>query len=161
VSAKRLQLTEVPSVEAGMRIRRPPPEVFRAFIDPDVTTRFWFTRSSGKLIPGETVQWEWEPLDASATVAVKEIDEDRRIVFTWGDDKPVTVEMQFTPTVGDATWVRVIETGHHGNADEIVARVIDSTAGFYQVLCALKALLEHDVVLTVVEDHVPPRWIDR
>ncbi|MEV1167923.1 hypothetical protein [Nonomuraea sp. NPDC049784] len=35
-----------------MLIRRPPAEVFQAFADPDVTTRFWFTKSTGKLTPG-------------------------------------------------------------------------------------------------------------
>ena len=35
-----------------------------------------------------------------------------------------------------------------------MGKVVDSTGGFTMVLCALKALLEHDVVLTVVLDHV-------
>jgi hypothetical protein len=34
-----------------MLIRRPVEEVFNAFVDPTVTTRFWFSRSSGQLAP--------------------------------------------------------------------------------------------------------------
>jgi predicted rRNA methylase YqxC with S4 and FtsJ domains len=36
----------------------------------------------------------------------------------------------------------------------MVAHAVDSTGGFTQVLCALKALLEHDVGLNVVHDHL-------
>jgi len=38
-------------MNTGMLIRRPVAEVFEAFIDPDITTQFWFTRSSGRLEP--------------------------------------------------------------------------------------------------------------
>jgi hypothetical protein len=63
-STHTIQLTQIPPVRVGMRIRRPPSEVFRAFSDP--------------------------------------------------------------------------------------------TGGFTNVLCALKALLEHGVELNVVLDHTPP-----
>jgi hypothetical protein len=65
---------------------------------------------------------------------------------------PTTVELRFFPR-GGSTFVRVTETGFSGDGDEIVARVAESTAGFTKVLCAVKALLEHGVVLTVVPDH--------
>jgi uncharacterized protein YndB with AHSA1/START domain len=35
------------SAKAEMLIRRPVAEVFEAFVDPAVTTRFWFTKSEG------------------------------------------------------------------------------------------------------------------
>ena len=38
---------------------------------------------------------------------------------------------------------------------EVAARAADSTGGFTFMVCALKALLEHDVVLTVVLDAHP------
>jgi uncharacterized protein YndB with AHSA1/START domain len=42
--------------EAAILIRRPAAEVFNAFMDPAVTTKFWFTKSSGKLDKGKTVE---------------------------------------------------------------------------------------------------------
>jgi hypothetical protein len=59
------------------------------------------------------------------------------------------------PWAADATYVQVTETGLSGNGDEIVTHVADSTGGFTMVLCALKALLEHNIVLTVVLDKHP------
>ena len=149
-----LQLTHMPSVKVGMLIRRPPAELFRAFADPAVTTRFWFTKSTGAMTPGADIRWDWETYGVSARVRVKEVDEDSRILFEW-NDPPTTVELRFVPWENDTTYVRVTETGLSGDGDEVVARAADSTAGFTTVLCALKALLEHDLVLTVVEDHHP------
>jgi uncharacterized protein YndB with AHSA1/START domain len=44
--------------KAEMLIRRPVSEVFEAFIDPDITSKFWFTGSSGRLVQGERVHWD-------------------------------------------------------------------------------------------------------
>ncbi len=150
-----LKLTSVPTVNAGMLIRRPPAAVFQACVDPAITTRFWFTKSSGRLEPEAEVQWDWEMYGASATVWVKEFEQDRRIVFDWGSpDSTTTVEFRFIP-FRDDTYVQVTESGFRGTGDEVLARVADSTGGFTMTLSAAKALLEHDVVLTVVLDKAP------
>lgn len=47
-------------VQAQMLIRKPIQEVFEAFINPEITTNFWFTKSTGKLEEGKTITWEWE-----------------------------------------------------------------------------------------------------
>ena len=52
-----LRLTKVPIVKTGMLIRKPVADVFEAFVDPDVTTKFWFTKSSGRLEAGKQVRW--------------------------------------------------------------------------------------------------------
>jgi uncharacterized protein YndB with AHSA1/START domain len=154
--ANSLQLTKIPSVNVGMLIHRPPGEVFRALVDPDITTRFWFTKSTGKLAPGAHVRWDWEMYGVSADVAVKGVEESRRILFDWGDDdESTTVEFRFTPWEGDATFVEVTETGLTGDGDAIAARLAGSTGGFSLALSALKAYLEHDIVLTVVADRFP------
>jgi uncharacterized protein YndB with AHSA1/START domain len=45
-------LTRTPVAKAEMLIRKPVAEVFEAFIDPAITTKFWFTKGSGRLEPG-------------------------------------------------------------------------------------------------------------
>jgi uncharacterized protein YndB with AHSA1/START domain len=161
MSNDNLQLSQIPTVKVGMLIRRPPAEVFQAFVDPAVTTRFWFTKSSGKLTPGARVQWDWEMFGVSDQVLVKEVEDNRRILIEWGDgDGSTTVEFRFIPWREEATYVQITESGLRGDGDELVSRVAGSTGGFYQVLCALKALLEHDVVLTVIRDHAPPEGLN-
>ncbi|MET9248188.1 SRPBCC family protein [Nonomuraea sp. NPDC003709] len=150
-----LTLTKLPDVQTAMLIRRPPAEVFRAFADPEVTTRFWFTKSTGRMTTGARLQWTWEMYGVSTNVLVKEVEEGSRILFQWNDDHPLTVEFRFTPYGQDATFVEVTESGLAGSGDEIVAHVADSTGGFTIVLCAAKALLEQNIELNAVRDRHP------
>ena len=68
------QLTKAPVSNTGMLIRKPVAEVFEAFIDPAITSKFWFTKGSGRLEPGKQVQWDWEMYDVSAQVEVKAVE---------------------------------------------------------------------------------------
>ena len=152
-----MRVEHEPSTEVDLLIRRPVDEVFQAFVDPEITTRFWFTKSSGKLEPGADVRWEWKMYDVSATVRVKEFEENSRILIEWDPDslEEIECEWRFFSGEDDTTLVRITETGYKGSGDEIVARAIDSHVGFAFVLAALKALLEHDVELTIVADSHP------
>jgi len=87
---KNLQLTQAPTVEVGMLIRKSVAEVFQAFIDPEITTKFWFTKSSGRLEVGKQVTWTWEMYNLSAPANVKEIEENKRILVEWGHPGEVT-----------------------------------------------------------------------
>src|SRR5919198_1572496 len=102
---EKLQLTRVPITETGMLIRKPVAEVFDAFIDPDITTKFWFTKSSGKLEAGKQVQWDWEMYDISIPVTAKTIEPNKRIVIEWpGYGSPTIVEWQFVPHTNGTTF---------------------------------------------------------
>ena len=153
-----LELTSVPSVKVGMLIRRPPAEPFQAIVDPAVTSKIWYTKSSGKMTPGAQLTWEWEMYGVSSQVCVQEVEADRRVRFTWSGytpEHPTTVEFCFLPMPGDTTYVQVTETGFTGTGDELVRYVADSTGGFTFLVSALKALLEHDIVLGLVPDAHP------
>jgi uncharacterized protein YndB with AHSA1/START domain len=151
-----LQLTQAPVMKTGMLIRRPVAEVFEAFVNPGITTQFWFTRSSGRLEPGAQVEWTWEMYDVSAAVTVKAIEPHRRILIEWpGYSGLATVEWLFTPHADDTTFVSISETGFRGDGDSLVQQVAASTQGFTLVLAGLKALLEHHVRLNLVADRYP------
>ena len=74
-----LQLTQVPVSKTGMLIRRTVANVFEAFINPEFTTKFWFTKSSGRLETGRQIRWEWEMYNASTQVTAKTIEAGKRI----------------------------------------------------------------------------------
>ena len=151
-----LQLKQVPIMKTGMLIRRPVAEVFEAFINPDVTTRFWFTKGSDRLEEGKQVQWEWEMYGISIPVTVKTIEPNQRIVIAWpGYSALTTVEWTFATQEDETTFVRVTESGFTGDGDELVKQVADSTQGFTLVLAGLKAFLEHNIRLNLVEDRYP------
>jgi len=141
-----------------MLIRRPPHDVFEALADPKNTTRFWYTKSSGRMTEGADLVWKWEMYGATGHVRVVKVERDQLIQFFWdGYDpsKPTTVEFIFSPHENDTTYLVITETGFSGDADTMVARALESTAGFTFLLSSLKAALEHDITLRVVLDAHP------
>jgi uncharacterized protein YndB with AHSA1/START domain len=150
------QLTQAPVMKTGMLIRRPIAEVFEAFVDPAITTQFWFTRSSGRLEAGKQVLWEWDMYNVSAEVTGKVVEPNKRIVIEWPGYRGLTsVEWRFVPHADDTTFVSITEAGFTGDGDDLVSQVTASTQGFSLVLAGLKALLEHDVRLNLVADRYP------
>jgi uncharacterized protein YndB with AHSA1/START domain len=151
-----LPFKQPPVAKTGMLVRKPVAEVFAAFIDPEVTTRFWFTKSSGRLEAGKQVKWEWEMYDASTQVTVKAIEPNRRIVIEWdGYSGRTAVEWKFASQKDGTTFVSITESGWTGDADELLRYVCDSTGGFTWTLAGLKALLEHGIRLNLVADRFP------
>ena len=150
------KLTQAPVMKTGMLIRKPAADVFEAFVNPEITTQFWFTKGSGRLEAGRQVQWEWEMYGISIPVTAKTIEPNRRIVIEWpGYSGLSTVEWTFEPLEDGTTFVRIREEGFTGDGDSLVKQVTDSTQGFSLVLAGAKALLEHNVRLNLVADRFP------
>lgn len=150
------QLTQAPVAKAEMLIRKPVAEVFQAFIDPAITTKFWFTKSSGKLEAGKQILWEWEMYNASSQVNVKKIEPNKRILIEWsGYGVPNMVEWVFTDRADDTTFVSITNSGFAADGDAVVRQAIGSTEAFTLVLAGLKALLEHNISLNLVLDRFP------
>lgn len=151
-----LTLSKVPVAKAEMLIRKPVAEVFEAFVDPAVTSKFWFTRGSGRLEPGKQVLWDWEMYGFSMQVAAKAIEPNRRILVEWSADGSVSsIEWVFTLREDGTTFVSITNSGFSGEGDELVQQVVAGTEGFAFVLAGAKALLEHNVRLNLVPDRFP------
>ena len=135
-------------------IRRPVTQVFDAFVNPDVITKFWFNRTSGPLVADGSVTWYWDLYEASSTVRVLALEQDKRIYIEWDVDSenPSQVEWTFEDRGADGTYVSVAHSGFDSNTDDVIDRVVDSTGGFALVLAAAKAYLEHGVALNIVAD---------
>jgi uncharacterized protein YndB with AHSA1/START domain len=151
-----MNINTIPVVETAMLIRRPVAEVFEAFADPAITSRFWFTRGSDRLEPGRTVRWDWEMYGHSVEVKVKAVEPKRRILIEWeGEPDPTTVEWEFASREDGTTFVTVTNSGFGGDGDAKVHQALDSMGGFTIVLCGAKALLEHNVSLNLIADRYP------
>ena len=145
---------EIPVVETQMLIRKPVSQVFQAFIDPKITTNFWFTKSSGPLEMGKTITWTWEMYGVSATVLVKDIVPNKKISTEWGD--PATqVVYEFTALTEETTYVIIKHFGFKEVGDKLIQVIKDSTGGFTTVLDGLKAYLEFNIKLNLIGDKFP------
>lgn len=149
-----MALKQRPVVRQQMLIRKPVSEVYEAFVDPAITTKFWFTRSSGRLEPGANVTWEWEMYGAVAPVSVKAMETNARILIEWHDPAH-PVEFSFDGRDDGTTLVAINVSGFHGDDEAVVPMAMDSMGGFTFLLAAAKAWLEHGIELNVVADHHP------
>lgn len=93
-------------IETQMLIRKPVAEVFNAFIDPEITSKFWFTSSTGHLIENRTVDWYWEKYEVTRSVYVEQLIHNELIQFTWGEPKS-TVDFIFEKLTEQETYLRI------------------------------------------------------
>ena len=142
--------------KAEMLIRKPVSEVFEAFVNPEITSKFWFTKGSGKLQEDEKTEWSWEMYGFSLSVKTHVLHENKKIVIEWGDpDESTLVEWIFTPINGNETFVSITNSGFKGDHEKIMDQVRNSTEGFTLVLAGAKAYLEHHILLNLVLDRFP------
>lgn len=144
-----------PVVTCQMMIRKPVSEVFQAFVDPRITTKFWYTKSSGPLTLNQKVTWEWEMYGVSDTISVVELIPNKKIKFEW-DNPPTTVAIEFSVLSDEATYVVIKNDGFHQSGEELITALINNTGGFTTVLDGLKAYLEFGIELNLIKDKFPP-----
>ena len=151
-----MRIEHVPFAKAEMLIRKPVEEVFEAFVSPEITTKFWFTKSSGRLDRNQQVEWTWEMYKHTVPVRIRSVKPNTKIIIEWGNyEETTTVEWTFKSLGETGTFVSIVNSGFKGDSDAIIAQVRDSTEGFTLVLAGLKALLEHDIRLNLVGDRFP------
>lgn len=149
-----MQNTAPVIVEAQMLIRKPVADVFEAFINPEITTKFWFTKSSGRLKQDAKVRWDWEMYGVGDEVIVREFEENYRILIEWASDS-TRVEWNFEPRGDSATLVKISNSGFPSTADNILEQAVDAKGGYTIVLAGLKAWLEHGIPLNLIQDQYP------
>lgn len=131
-----------------MLIRRPPGEIFAAFVNPTMLRKFWLHDASGPLAPGARVRWTFMVPGAEDNVVVRRFEAPQLLAFDWSDG--VHVEMSFEALEIDATRVRVAVSGFGG--DDLLQQAANLAEGFSIVLCDLKTLLESGTSTGLVKD---------
>jgi uncharacterized protein YndB with AHSA1/START domain len=154
-----MKLDKTTRAETAMLIRRPVGEVFEAFVNPEITTKFWYTDSTGPLEKGKEVEWTWKMYNVTAVVYVKELIPDETIIIEWGaKGAPRSrVLWTFEPLDERATFVSIIMDGFAGDEEAVFSSLIGSVGGFCWVLAGGKAWLEHQIRLNVIRDRFPNR----
>ena len=146
--------TKRPMVECQMMIRKPISEVFQAFVDPKITTKFWFTKSSGRLEKDKTVTWEWEMYDVADEIKVVGLVPNEKITIEW-DNPTTTVDFEFSELSEETTYVIIKNYGFHQTGDDLIEAIKNNSGGFTTVLDGLKAYLEFGIELNLVKDKFP------
>jgi len=150
-----------PIAKAQLLIRKPVAQVFEALVDPAITSRFWFSKGSGRLETGKRIRWDWEMYGVHTEADVKAVETNKRILIEWnGPENPSSVEWTFEDKGNNSTFVVVKNWGFMGDTDKIMAEAIDSTGGFTFLIAALKVFLEHGIEPNFVIDHAPDALVN-
>ena len=149
-------MMETKKIETQLLIRKSPETVFNAFIDPEITTQFWFTKSSGKLEEGKTVIWEWEIYGVKDEVKVLVINPDKKITILWGDPKS-KVDFLFEEFKKNQTLVKIVCYDFEHKKEDLLTTMLDYMGGFTTVLDGLKSYLEFNINLNLTRDKYPDK----
>jgi uncharacterized protein YndB with AHSA1/START domain len=147
--------------KVAARIARPVADVFEAVADPAQLSRYFTTGGAqGRLETGATVTWDFHDYPGAFPVTVVEVVPNRRIVLHWEanegvpeGDAPVVdagynteVTMTFEPLEDGRTLVTITEQGWRDTPAGLDASY-GNCQGWTQMLCAMKAWLEHGINL--------------
>lgn len=141
--------------EVSGRINRPVEEVFEAVVDPEKLSGYFTTGGAkGRLETGATVSWDFHDFPGAFPVKVVEVKQNRRIVLEWAGGDSVDeaggyntrVTMRFEPLEDGRTLVSIAEEGFRDTEGGRKASY-SNCSGWTQVLCAMKAYLEHGINL--------------
>lgn len=139
-----------PGFRVSGRIARPVAQVFDAVVNPKALSSYFTTvgGASAPLVAGTTVTWWGE-----VPVEVDEVVRDSRIVLRWDAGVPgaaaagrTRIEMRFEALDGDATLVTIAESGWSDD-DAGRRKSYVNCEGWTQMLCCMKAWLEHGINL--------------
>lgn len=139
------------SFKVAARIAKPVAEVFEAVVNPAELSRYFTTGGAkGRLETGATVYWDFHDFPGAFPVKVVEVDPPRRIVLQWASDDPAgydtTVTLTFESLDDGRTLVTISEQGWPETETGLKASY-GNCHGWTQMLCALKAWLEHGINL--------------
>ena len=150
--------------KVSAHISRPVHEVFDAVADPAKLSNYFTTGGAkGRIETGATVTWDFHDFPGAFPVEVIEVVPDERIVLEWQAhegtiDMPTgelpsvpgystRVTMTFAPVDdGKRTLVSISEQGWRETQEGLLGSY-DNCMGWSQMLCALKAWIEHGINL--------------
>jgi len=139
-----------PIASVSMLIRAPTPDVFNAFLDPAMLTRFWLAHASAPLGEGKSATWEFMVPGVIVETRVREMVQNRRLVLEWPGDE--TAEIALQQRADGTTHIEITSAIKGKTAEDAVASAIEATQGYTLVVSNLKVLLETGKSASLVED---------
>lgn len=142
-----------PRFEVTGGINRSVEDVFDAVVNPDKLSAYFTTGGAqGRIEPGATVRWAFHDYPGSFLVEVIEVVSNQKIVLEWegeedgGEPYRTRVTMLFKPADDGRTIVTIAEEGWRPTPGGLKASY-GNCSGWMQMLCALKAWVEHGINL--------------
>lgn len=132
------------TAKASLQIQKPIHEVFEAIADPDKISKYFISKSSGRMESGKHVTWEFGDFPGEFPVQVLEAQPDQFVRFVWDEATVVNIALEEQPD--NSTVIRVTE-GEKELSEANLKWLTDNTSGWANFLDCMKAYLEYGVPL--------------
>lgn len=132
------------------KIKKPINEVFEAVYNPKILSKYFTTGgASGPLDKGKEVLWSFHDMEGQFPVMVKETVPHEKIIIAWDNHEGGMTETEITfEAIEDAlTLVNIRESGWQQLNQAALDESYSHCEGWMQMLCCLKAYIEHGIVL--------------
>lgn len=120
-------------------------EVFEAIVDPVKIGNFWFSSSSERWEQGKTITLRYDEYEAEGIINVLEVEESKKIVFSWGgehgEETVVTITLEELDNL--TTIIEINESGLKEDDPEIINKMMGQKEGWVYMLSCLKGYLEN------------------
>ncbi len=134
-------------VKAALQVSRPVNKVFEAIVDPAEMTKYFISRSSGRMIEDKQIIWGFPEFEEEFPISVDKIVKDSYISYHWEvDGETLLVEITLNPVNGDSTVVTITEKSRD-NDEAGILWLMRNTEGWANFLACLKAYLEYGINL--------------
>lgn len=133
-------------VTTKLKIKQPAHKVFEAIISPTEIGHYWFSSSSERWAEGKRITLRYEEYSAEGIISVLEIETNKKIVFSWGEEHgEVTIVTMTLEEYQDETIMEVVESGLNAHDPEIVTKMMCQKEGWIYTLTCLKGYLENGI----------------
>jgi uncharacterized protein YndB with AHSA1/START domain len=134
-------------IKAALQMLKPVSEVFEAIIDPVKMSKYFISKSSGRMEEGKKIMWRFPEFDMEFPVRVGKIEKDKYISFYWDvDGIELLTEMTLTQRANNSTLVSITEKSRE-NDEAGIKWLMGNTEGWANFLACLKAYLEYGINL--------------
>ena len=117
----------------------------KPLLNPEKIGNFWFSKSSERWQQGKTVTLRYDEYDAEGDIKVLEVEENKKIEFSWGGNGQETVVTITLKQLDQSTAIEVNESGLKEDDPEIVSKMMGQKEGWVYTLTCLKGYLENGV----------------
>lgn len=132
------------TAKATIQIQKPIEEVYEGIVNPEKMTKYFISKSSGRMETGKELIWEFPEFPESFPVKKIKVVTNRSVSFVWDEGTQVNINLEALPD--NSTLVKVTE-GEKEYNEQNLPWVIGNTEGWANFLACMKAFLEYGIQL--------------
>lgn len=132
------------TAKATLQIQKPITEVFEAIVNPEKMTKYFISKSTGRMETGKELIWEFPEFPDRFPVKITEVQANKSVSFVWDEETVVNITLEELPD--KSTLVKVTEGEKELNEKKLEWLTLN-TAGWANFLDCMKAYLEYGIQL--------------